>query len=379
MAGFIREDQMTDCTKTRLRRRVRIVQAFAGMAVVAWLGTIMSARAADAPEAAKAAAEMKPYTEKLANTDVAFDMVPIPGGELMMGSLKTEEGRNEDEEPQHPVKIEPFWMGKHEVTWDEFELWSLLMDTKLRKYKMIAATPLDKLADAVTKPTPPYTDMSFGMGKDGGYPAICMTQHAAKRYCEWLSAKTGHYYRLPTEAEWEYACRAGTKTAYSFGDDPEKLGDYAWFEDNSPVDGEAKYHQVGKKKPNPWGLYDMHGNVAEWVQDKYEPDFYSKFPSDKAAVFPLCLAETEYPRVARGGAWDAPAENLRSAARMSSNPDWKEQDPQLPKSAWYMTDALFVGFRVIRPLRVPTADERKNLRLDAVLPSDSKERVTIEE
>jgi formylglycine-generating enzyme required for sulfatase activity len=370
---------MTECTMMSLRRWVRVVQAFAGLIVVASLGTVESARAADGPDAAKAAAEMKPYTEKLANTDVSFDMLPIPGGEFVMGSPKTEVGRNEDEGPQHSVKIEPFWMGKHEVTWDEFELWSLLMDAKLRKYKMIKPTPLDKLADAVTKPTPPYTDMSFGMGKDGGYPAICMTQHAAKRYCEWLSAKTGHYYRLPTEAEWEYACRAGTKTAYSFGDDPSKLGEYAWFEENSPVNGEAKYHQVGKKKPNPWGLHDMHGNVAEWVQDKYEPDFYAKFPTDKPTVFPLCVADTEYPRVARGGAWDASAANLRSAARMSSNPDWKEQDPQLPKSAWYMTDALFVGFRVIRPFRVPTADERKNLRLDAVLPSDSKERVTIDE
>ena len=366
-------------TKMSLRWWVRVVQGLVGMTVVACLGSAASVMAADAPVATKAEAEMKPYTQKIANTDITFDMVPIPGGELVMGSASTEAGRNEDEGPQHTVKVEPFWMGKHEVTWDEFELWSLLLDSKLRKYKMIDATPLDKVADAITKPTPPYTDMSFGMGKDGGYPAICMTQHAAKKYCEWLSAKTGLYHRLPTEAEWEYACRAGTKTAYSFGDDPEKLGDYAWFEANSAVDDQRKYHQVGKKKPNPWGLYDMHGNVAEWVQDKYEADFYGKFPIDKPTVFPVCLAETEYPRVARGGAWDAPAENLRSAARMSSNPDWKEQDPQLPKSAWYMTDALFVGFRVVRPLRVPTAEERKNLRLDAVLPSDSKERVTIDE
>ena len=335
--------------------------------------------AADDPSAAKTDKEMKPYTQKIAHTEVAFDMVPIPGGEFLLGSPATEAGHAEDEGPQHKVKVDPFWMGKHEVTWEEFELWSLLMDTKLRKFQNITATLLDKQADGITKPTPPYTDMSFGMGKDGGFPAICMTQHAAKKYCEWLSAKTGVYHRLPTEAEWEYACRAGTKTAYSFGDDPSKIDDYAWHSGNSEVDGEMKYHPVGKKKPNPWGLHDMHGNVAEWVQDRYEPDFYAKFPADKASKFPVCLADEEYPRVARGGSWMFEPERARSATRLGSDAEWKEQDPQLPKSAWYMTDALFVGFRIVRPLRVPSDDDRKNLRLDAVIPKNVNERVTLDE
>ena len=193
--------------------------------------------------------------------------------------------------------------------------------------------------------------MTFGMGKEG-YPAVCMTQFAAKMYCKWLSAKTGRYYRLPTEAEWEYACRAGTTTAYSFGDDPEKLGDYAWFADNS----DEKYHKVGKKKPNPWGLYDMHGNVAEWCLDQYVADRYKQL-AGKAADNPVVPVTKEYPQVVRGGAWTDEAPLLRSAARRGSSKDWKAQDPQIPQSIWYHTDANFVGFRVVRPLRIPSAEE----------------------
>jgi formylglycine-generating enzyme required for sulfatase activity len=310
---------------------------------------------------AKAEQEMKPYTQQIPGTEVKFEMVPIPGGVFTMGSPEDEEDRSEDEGPQFKVKIEPFWMGKYEVTWDEYDIWSFNLDIQRRELKNEQPTPLDKLADAVTRPTKPYTDMTFGMGHDG-YPAICMTQLAAKTYCKWLSEKTGHYYRLPTEAEWEYACRAGTTTAYSFGDDPEKLDDYAWHFDNA----DDKYQKVGLKKPNPWGLYDMHGNVAEWVLDQYVPDFYAKVrdPDGGAVEFPLAVPKELYPRVVRGGSWDDDADRLRSAAREKSNPDWKIQDPQIPKSVWYHTDARHVGFRLIRPLRVPSEEERKKLQLD---------------
>jgi formylglycine-generating enzyme required for sulfatase activity len=312
---------------------------------------------ADNPAAeAKNQAGMKPYNEKL-DADVQLDLVPIPAGTFKMGSPPDEKERKADEGPQVQVKIEPFWMGKYEITWSQYELWGMGLDKQRRAVKQIAPTAWDKTADALAIPTKPYSDMTFGMGKEG-YPAICMTQFAAKMYCKWLSAKTGHYYRLPTEAEWEYACRAGTSTAYSFGDDPEKLGQYGWFSDNS----DEKYHKIGKKKPNPWGLYDMHGNVAEWCVDQYYPDRYQQL-GDKPQENPVTGVTKAYPQVARGGAWTDEAPLLRSAARRASSKDWKAQDPQIPKSIWYFTDAQFVGFRVVRPLRVPSPEEAARYEL----------------
>src|SRR5438132_10740322 len=165
----------------------------------------------------------KGYTEKMPGGQMTFDMVPIPGGSYMMGSPDAEPGRSKDEGPQHPVTVRPFWMGKMEVTWDEYDLyWRKLPGAKPGE------TPADKAADAVTKPTNPYADETFGHGREGN-PVLCITYHAAMEYCRWLSAKTGKSYRLPTEAEWEWACRAGTTTAYGFGDDAGKLGDYAWY------------------------------------------------------------------------------------------------------------------------------------------------------
>ncbi len=324
----------------------------------------------DPASKAATAAEMKPYRQKLRDTDVSFEMIPIPGGEFLIGSPETEEGRNDDEGPQRKVKISPFWIGKTEVTWDEYDTWRLSLDNQRRKLLGREKDKVDNFTDAVSRATKEYTDMTFGMGHDG-FPAIGMTQAAAKMYCEWLSAKTGHYYRLPTEAEWEYACRAGTTTAYSFGDDPEKLGDYAWYFDNS----DDVYHKVGEKKPNPWGLYDMHGNVAEWVLDRYDPEFYASLPEDKAAEFPVCLPDgKEYPRVTKGGSWKDDPEGLRSAVRIPSTPDWKIQDPQLPRSIWYLTDGDMVGFRVVRPFARPTDEEIKRYILYPDIPEDLKDR-----
>ena len=184
--------------------------------------------------------------------------------------------------------------------------------------------------------------MTFGMGKERR-PATGMSHLAARTYCEWLSARTGRPYRLATEAEWEFACRAGSTTAWSFGDDAAAIDRFAWHKGNS----DGRYHEVGTKEPNAWGLCDMHGNVAEWVLDQYAP--YA--PADGVVEAPLVPPAKQYPCVVRGGSWNHGAEWHRSAARLGSGPMWNQRDPQLPQSVWYLTDASFVGFRVVRDAR----------------------------
>ncbi|MBK5291949.1 MAG: SUMF1/EgtB/PvdO family nonheme iron enzyme [Acidobacteriia bacterium] len=280
---------------------------------------------------------MEPYKETIPGSSVTFAMVPIPGGEFTMGTPDSEPGHRKDESPQHKMKIEPFWMGKHEVSWDEYRLF------------MYAKNGVDPAVDAVSRPTRAYVEMSFGMGING-FPAISMTHHAANKYAEWLSARTGQFFRLPTEAEWEYACRAGSEAAYSFGSEASRIGEYAWYGENS----NGKYQQVGAKKPNAWGLHDMHGNVMEWTLDQY-----AQYAPDTSArpLLDWVRSTKPYPHVARGGSWNDDQKRLRCGARAASDQSWKMQDPQLPKSIWYHTDAQWLGFRLVRPLRTPSAEQ----------------------
>ncbi len=336
---------------------------------------------------------MVPYSMKIPGTDVSFEMMPVPGGKFLMGSPKNEPGRKDHEGPRVEIGVAPFWMGKHEVTWKEYDEFMNLYDSfkefvmlrsilasrkddpgtikrkaKLRELlKKFAA--LDKklhekvvAAEAVTAPTKIYEpDTTYEYGDEPDQPAVTMSQYGAKHYTKWLSKTSGIEHRLPTEAEWEYACRAGTKTAYSFGDDPEKLGQYAWFYDN----GDEMLHEVGTKKPNPWGLHDMHGSVAEWVLDELSADGYQRLAgksvrADQAVNWPTKL----FPRVVRGGSWDADAEDCRSASRMGSHDtDWRSEDPNLPLSPWWFTTepSHGVGFRLMRSTRPLTSAEKKKV------------------
>jgi len=303
----------------------------------------------------QAESDMKEYTAMVPKTGASYSMVPIPGGTFLLGSPDGEADRQPDEGPQIKATVDPFWMGKFEVTWNEYLPFQTNAVDRYKDGAKRTRDPADPPVEVVSAPTAPYMEMSFGMGQDG-YPAISMTEHAALKYCQWLSAQTGHFYRLPTEAEWEYACRAGTTTAFHFGDDPAQLGDYAWYFDNS-IEGysDNQYQKVGTRKPNPWGLFDMHGNVMEWVLDQFSAQRHVEFGPE--ANNPWLKPTTLWGRVAKGGSWydDPPA--LRSAARRASVEQWKQTDPQLPKSIWYLTDAKWIGFRLVRPLRVPSPEE----------------------
>ena len=294
----------------------------------------------------------KSFVQNIPHTSLSFSMEAIPGGTFRMGS---QSAGHTNEKPQHKVKVSPFWMSTYEITWDLFEAFlypdyeaSKRTDGETREKADAVTQPTG--IDAITRPTKPYLDMTFGMGKEG-QPAVGMTHFNAVQFCKWLFLRTGVFYRLPTEAEWEYACRAGSTTEYYYGDNAALLDEYAWYEDNS----DNKTHKVGQKKPNAFGLYDMIGNASEWTYDQYVPDYGKR--TGEVIEDPVSVPTELYPHVVRGGSFMSVADELRSAARGFSDPSWKQLDPQVPKSNWWFPEAPFIGFRIVRPLNPPPIEE----------------------
>ena len=233
-------------------------------------------------------------------------------------------------------------MSTIEITWDVYELFLTRNTDHAQNPKGLVKVDIDGVSGA----TMPYLNYN-----KNGFPVINITQYGASQFCKWLTAKSGNYYRLPTEAEWEYACRGGTKTAYSFGKDARKIDQYAWYKNNS----KSKLQKGALKQPNDYGLYDMHGNAAEWVLDNYDSEAY--IARKKGVNNPIKKNKAIYPRIVRGGSFKDSANQLRSAARGYSIKTWKQQDPQIPKSLWWHTDATHVGFRIVRPKILPPNEE----------------------
>lgn len=272
------------------------------------------------------------YEQKLPNTTVSFKMVSVPGGKFSIGNSNPTAER--DEAPQKEIELSPFWIAEHEVTFAEWDL-----------YFKDMTLPQSKVIDGVTRATPQYIDLTWGMGRDDDQPTNSMSQQAAMMYCKWLYSKTGFFYRLPTEAEWEYACKAGGTTAT----DLKTSGDLGYSKENSG----AKYHRVKQKKANAWGLYDMLGNLSEWTIDQYDAVYYQNIN----AKDPMTTPGPKYPRTVRGGSYLDEGTKCTCSNRIPSDASWNKRDPQIPKSRWWLTDGMFVGFRVVRPSKQPTKEE----------------------
>jgi formylglycine-generating enzyme required for sulfatase activity len=275
-----------------LQRRLIMNQPFRFTLVGLLLALPPAALAQDKP-APKTASDTVP------TTTVPLELVQLPAGKL---TLKDKDGK------ETTYQIKPLWMSKTEITWDHYYPFSESRD--------LTPDQVAKKFDAENRPSRPYA-VPHGEWGPEGYPANRIHELAAKKFCAWLSKKTGKKYRLPTEAEWEYACRAG---GAPYAPPRDLLKEVAWYVSNS----QDHVHAVAKKKPNAWGFYDMFGNVGEWVTG---PDG-------------LC--------VVKGGSYQDEAGDVNSSARQPYNPDWQRDDAYDPKGKAWLSNGAHIGFRVVR-------------------------------
>jgi formylglycine-generating enzyme required for sulfatase activity len=297
------------------------------------------------------------FTEKIPGTVISFDMKAIEGGTFRMGSDKKEAFHKRDEAPVRNVTVGSFFMAEVEVTWDMYlTFYANTMSEGRTPPEQVYANNSRPDVDAVSGPTSPFGNPDQGWGS-GLRPAITMTHYAAETFCQWLSLKTGKKYRLPTEAEWEYAARGGTETPYFFKGNPKDFSNEGFMRKLSSAktdviseyviyanDSKNRTQEPDKVKPNPFGLKNMLGNVMEYCADKYSPDAYGK--TGEAVTDPLATEGEEW--VVRGGLYNSDAADLRCAARSHTNHDeWLKTDPQQPKSIWWYSDIRGIGFRIV--------------------------------
>jgi formylglycine-generating enzyme required for sulfatase activity len=260
--------------------------------------------------------------------NIRYEMVYVPAGEISIDKV-TEK-----------IKLDPFYMGTHEVDYPTY--FQFFQDENYSQ---------NGEYDAITRPSPPYLDFTLGMGKEKGFPANSMQHFGAMMFCRWLYEKTGEFYRLPTEAEWQYACYIGET-------EKNNVNDVAWYASNS----EDRYHKSGELKPNKLGIYDLLGNVSEWTLDQYWDDY-------PKAIFnnynnPYLKTLKKHPHTIKGGSYKDEVQQLTCAARGGTDMVWNRRDPQIPKSTWWNTDAPFVGFRLVKPFKQPNKDEVKNFFIE---------------
>jgi formylglycine-generating enzyme required for sulfatase activity len=239
---------------------------------------------------------LQPYVETLPGSVVKVSMVPVPAGSVTIRGQK--------------VAVKPFYIASTETPWEAFDVF-IASGPPSVPYDQTPFPP-----DAVARPSKSYILPDLGWGHHG-YPAINLSYLSADMYCRWLAQKTGKKYRLPTEAEWELACRAGKSGPITLT--KAQLDKTAWYAGNS----DKLTHPVGKKQPNALKLFDMYGNVGEWATDLEGKPI-------------LC-----------GGTFRDPAAAQSPTTRKRFVPKWQETDPQLPKSRWWLSDAPFCGFRVV--------------------------------
>ena len=250
------------------------------------------AQAVAAPPTVQATGLPSTYRESIPGTLVTFEMVLVPGGKVTLGGTAAD--------------VQPFFVSRTEVTWDLYDVFALGLDRRASSGG----------ADAIARPSSPYGAPDYGWGH-AGYPAISVAHSAAQAFCEWLSARTGKTYRLPSEAEWARAADLATGGSQW---SPPQIDAVAWHSANAG----ARTHPVAARKPDALGLYDLFGNAAEWV------------------------VTADGQPVVRGGSFRDPAQAVGPRARAAQNPAWNERDPQLPKSRWWLSDGPFVGFRIVR-------------------------------